>query len=115
MRLDSLTTTSAIIAALKQWPPLDTSSWPSICSLTLTLKQAVWSGAWRFALDERQAKKTFGVFMNRLNRTVYGNAVKRHGKRLRVIMVVEGGFERRGRIHPEKRGLEKRLHIHAAI
>jgi hypothetical protein len=64
-----------IIDALKQWPPLDTSSWSSVCALTLTLKQAVWSGASRFAIDERQAKKTFGFFMNRLNRAVYGNAV----------------------------------------
>src|SRR5919201_4152600 len=97
-----------------RWKMLDTSHWRSIWDLTLTVKQGLCSAVppdnalgsknshmW-FAIDEAQAKKTFRHFINLLNRAVYRNAVHRHGKRLRVIAVVE------------KDG-DGRLHIHAAI
>ena len=45
--------------------------------------------------------------MNLLNRAVYGNTVKLHGKRLRVLPVVEKGGV--------GRGTSGRWHIHCAI
>ena len=97
-----------------RWKMLDTSHWRSICDLTLTLKQGLCSAVppdnalgsknshmW-IAIDEAQSKKAFRYFINSLNRAVYGNALRRHGKRLRVIGVVE------------KNG-DGRWHIHAAI
>jgi hypothetical protein len=83
------------------WGELDPSHWRSICDVTLTLKQTrlcvVPRNAWtwskhkelRVAADEIQCKKALRHFMNLLNRAVYGNAVRRYGKRLRVIAVVE--------------------------
>jgi hypothetical protein len=97
-----------------RWKMLDTSHWRSIWALTLTLKQGLCSAVppdsalgsknshvW-IAIDEAQCKKAFRHFRNLLNRAVYGSAVRRHGKRLRVIDVVE------------KDG-DVRWHIHAAI
>jgi hypothetical protein len=97
-----------------RWKMLDTRHWRSICDLTLTLKQGLCSAVppdnalgsknshmW-IPIDEAQSKKAFRHFINLLNRAVYGNAVHRHGKRLRVIGVVE------------KDG-DGRWHIHAAI
>ena len=54
----------------------DTSHWPSICDLTLTLKQArrADNGAW-VRLDEGQCRKSLAVLMHLLDRAVYGNAV----------------------------------------
>jgi hypothetical protein len=83
MQVDSATTTSAIIAALKQGPELDTSNWSCRCVLTLALKPKLCSGGYLFSLDEMQAKENFRVFMKSLNRACYGRAVRRHGLRLR--------------------------------
>jgi len=102
MQVDSATTTSAILAALKQWPELDTSNWSCRCALTLALKPKLCSGGYLFSLDEMQAKENFRVFMKSLNRACYGRAVRRHGLRLRVIPVIESEAD-------------GRLHFHAAI
>jgi hypothetical protein len=84
-------------------PQLDTSRWPPFCAVTLTLKKGRQSdvGFWVQA-DEQQAKTAFRVFINRLNKRVFGNAAHRFGKKLGVIPVVE----------KETYG---RWHIHAAI
>ena len=93
------------------WKMLDTSHWRSVCDFTLTLKQGLCSAVppdnalgsknshMRIAIDEAQSKKAFRHFRNLLNRAVYGNAVHRHGKRLRVIPVVEKNGDGRWHIH----------------
>ena len=40
-------------------------------------------------IDGRQCSRAFNHFMNCLNRKVYRNAFYRHGKRLRVIPILE--------------------------
>jgi hypothetical protein len=87
-----------IIAALKQWPQLDTSSWHCTCGLTLAFDQVVWSHGSRFQLDELQAKRNFHHFTNLLNRRCYGShAGHRHGVRLRIIPILE--CDALGRLH----------------
>lgn len=84
-------------------PEFDTSHWPPFCAVTLTMKQGRQSdqGIW-FHADGQQAKIAFQIFLNRLNKEVFGNAALRYGKKLGVIPVVE----------KEEFG---RWHIHAAI
>src|SRR5262249_10884922 len=97
------------------WSMLDTSHWRSLTAVTLTLKQArrsalpndAASGIW-VEVNDVQCKNAFRHFMNLLNRAIYRNAVRRHGKRLRVIPVVERGAI----LENETFG---RWHIHAAI
>jgi hypothetical protein len=88
----------------------DTSDWSSIWDLTLTLKQALkhperretkYRPIW-YPIDEYQCRSAFRHFMNLLNRAVYGNAVRRNGKQLRVLPILE----------KEEHG---RWHFHAAI
>ncbi len=70
----------------------DTSSWGEFCDVTLTLKQA-WQpdrGGW-LKIDDYRCRQAFRHFMNLLNRAVYGSAFRRHGKRLRVLPVLEKG------------------------
>jgi hypothetical protein len=88
---------------LTQSAPFDTSRWHTICDLTLTLKQGrqADNGTW-VRLDEGQCRKAFRFFMKLLNREIYGNAVSRHGKRLKVLPVLE-------------REVGSRWHYHAAI
>ena len=50
-----------------------------------------------------EAKATFRLFMKRLNASLFGNVVKRYGKKLSVIPVLEG------------QGTNKLLHYHCAI
>lgn len=84
-------------------PQLDTKHWSNICALTLTLKQCRKVGFFSWVhIDEHQAKTTFQIFMKKLSKAVYGRAARRHGKKLRVIPVVE-------------KELDGRWHIHAAI
>ena len=70
----------------------DVSHWGPFCDVTLALKQArqADNGAW-VKIDEHQCKRAFRLFMNRLDHAVYGNAVRRHNKRLRVLPVLEKG------------------------
>lgn len=54
------------------------------------------------SLTPELAVQNFRHFMNLLNKRMYGNAARRHGKRLPVFPVHEGGGS-------------KRLHYHAMI
>ena len=94
----------------------DVSHWGPFCDVTLTLKQArqADNGAW-VKVDEHQCKRSFQVFMNQLNRAVYGNAVRRHNKRLRVLPVLEKGEVRSRSLRRGERGTSGRWHIHCAI
>lgn len=68
----------------------DTSHWRSVVGLTLNLKQCITTVSGGFIrLDELSAKKTFRRYVNGLNRQVYGSAYRHHGKRLRVIPILE--------------------------
>ena len=95
---------------------VDISHWGPWCDVTLTLKQALQSdyGA-KIFLDEHQCKRAFRYLMNLLNRAVYGNTVKLHGKRLRVLPVVEKGEVRVRSLPARDRNLSGRWHIHCAI
>ena len=68
----------------------DTSSWGEFCDVTLTLKQGHQpdNGGW-VKIDDYRCRQAFRHFMNLLNRTVYGAAFRRYGKRLRVLPVLE--------------------------
>ena len=88
---------------------LDTSHWNSICDLSLTLRQArQTNNGILIALNQPQCEEAFRFFMKRLNRAVYGNAVWRGNKRLRVIPVVEKSTVGRWHIHA---AIEPPLHI----
>jgi len=94
----------------------DTSSWGEFCDVTLTLKQA-WQadrGGW-FKIDDYRCRQAFRHFMNLLNRAVYGSAFRRHGKRLRVLPVLEKGEVRARALRPWECGASGRWHIHCAI
>ena len=62
-----------------------------------------------------QCKRAFRLFINRLNQAVYGNAVRRYNKRLRVLPVLERGEVRSRALRPCERGNSGRWHIHCAI
>src|ERR1700751_4944361 len=94
----------------------DTSSWGPFCDVTLTLKQACQCerGAW-IKTGDYPCRQAFRHFMNLLNRAVYGAAFRRHGKRLRVLPVLEKGEVRASSLHSLERGTSGRWHIHCAI
>ena len=80
-----------------------TSHWRSSVGLTLNLKQsAVTTSGGVVRLDELTAKKAFRHYMNVLNRRIYNSAFRKHGKRPRVIPILE-------------KSEEGRWHYHAAI
>jgi hypothetical protein len=94
----------------------DTSSWGEFCDVTLTLKQA-WQpdrGGW-VKIDDYRCRQAFRHFINLLNRAVYGSAFRRHGKRLRVLPVLEKGEVRARALRPWECGASGRWHIHCAI
>jgi hypothetical protein len=94
----------------------DTSSWGEFCDVTLTLKQALQPdrGGW-VKIDDYRCRQAFRHFMNLLNRAVYGSAFRRHGKRLRVLPVLEKGEVRAHALRPWECGASGRWHIHCAI
>jgi hypothetical protein len=94
----------------------DTSNWGPFCDVTLTLKQARQSdrGSW-IRIDDYPCRQAFRHFMNLLNRAVYGAAFRRHGKRLRVLPVLEKGEVRARALRSWERGTSGRWHIHCAI
>jgi hypothetical protein len=74
----------------------DTSSWGEFCDVTLTLKQA-WQpnrGGW-VKIDDYRC-----------------SAFRRHGKRLRVLPVLEKGEVRARALRPWECGASGRWHIH---
>jgi len=94
----------------------DTSQWGPFCDITLTLKQARQSdnGAW-VKIDDYTCRQAFRFFMSLINRAVYGAAFRRHGKRLRVLSVLEKGEVRARALRSWERGTSGRWHIHCAI
>ena len=53
--------------------------------------------------------------MNLLNRAVFGAAFRRHGRRLRVLPVLERGEVRARALRTGERGPFGRWHIHCAV
>jgi hypothetical protein len=94
----------------------DTSSWGDFCDVTLTLKQGrrADSGSW-IKVDHYRCREAFRHFMNLLNKAVYGSAFRRHGKRLRVLPVLEKGEVHARSLRPCERGTFGRFHIHFAV
>jgi hypothetical protein len=94
----------------------DTSSWGEFCDVTLTLRQGhqSCSGGW-IKIEDYRCREAFRHFLNRLKRAVYGAAFRRHGKRLRVLSVLERGEVRARALRPWERGTSGRWHIHCAI
>src|SRR6185437_2502481 len=94
----------------------DTSSWGPFCDVTLTLKQARQSewGTW-IKIDDYPCRQAFRHGTNLLNRAVYGAAVDRHGKGLRVLPVLEKGAARTCALRSSERSTSGRWHIHCAI
>jgi hypothetical protein len=86
------------------------------CDVPLTLRQARQRdhGKW-IKIDEHQGKRAFQHFANLLNRAVHKSAFDRHGKRLRVLPVLEKGEVRSRGLRSSERGNSGRWHIHCAI
>jgi hypothetical protein len=94
----------------------DTRTWGSFCDVTLTLKQARQSdeGTW-IRVDDYPCRQAFRHFMKLLNRAVFGAAFRRHGKRLRVLPVLEKGEVYSSSFRLGGRASFGRWHIHCAI
>jgi hypothetical protein len=99
---------SRIVDELLESRHMDTTAWNSVCALTLTLKQGFYSKGFMVPLDENQCVRAFNHFMNLLNRRVYRNAFYRHGKRLRVIPIMEKELPGAYHLHSS---LERPAHI----
>lgn len=84
-------------AALLNSSLLDISRWRSICAVTLTLKQALWSDGFRVGADEHKCSAAFRNFTKRLNRRVYGASARAGKKRLRILAALEKAAD--GRFH----------------
>jgi hypothetical protein len=77
-----------------------TCHWRSRIGLTLNLKQSVTTGLGGFVpVDELMAKKAFKHYMNILDRRIYGPANRRHGKRLKVVPILEKSASGRWHYH----------------
>ena len=80
--------------------------WRAPHAVTLTMKQCDLSldgqQGYSIYLDAQKASQNFRHFLNLLNRAALGKGATRHGRRIRLIAVLEGGKARR-------------LHYHAAL
>jgi hypothetical protein len=94
----------------------DTTSWGPFCDVTLTLRQARQQdgGGW-VKINDHRCRQAFRHFSNLLNRAVYKAAFRRHGKRLRILPVLEKGEVRVSALPFAERGTSGRYHIHCAI
>jgi hypothetical protein len=94
----------------------DTRGWGPFCDVTLTFKQTRQSdcGAW-VKIDAYRCRQTFRHFVSILNRAVYGTAFRRHGRRLRILPVLERGEIYAPALRPLERGTSGRWHVHCAI
>ena len=70
-------------------------NWLAPFALTLTLKQRVDN----HKIDIIIASKNIKHFLNRLNRTLYGNAFKRFSKSIKIFPVIEHGSDKRFHVH----------------
>lgn len=78
----------------------DTNRWRSSIGLTLNLKQSIVTTSGAFTMiGELEAKEAFRKFLNHLNRRTYKAAYRHHGKRLRVIPILEKSAEGRWHYH----------------
>lgn len=78
----------------------DTSQWRAIVGITLNLKQSAQTLDGSFTLiDEHACKKAFRRFSNALNREIYRSAHRHHGKRLRIIPLLERSASGRWHYH----------------
>lgn len=50
-------------------------------------------------LNDYRASENNRIFLDRLNKRVYGNAYKRYGKRLNAMLVIEGDELKRPHVH----------------
>ena len=66
-------------------------------------------------LSDYPCRQAFRHFMNLLNRAAFGAAFRRHGKRLRVLPVLEKGEIRAPALRSWEQGSSGRWHIHSAI
>lgn len=91
-------------SAVREWLLVD--DWNCAFALTLTLKQRIGGdggiSAPATSLTREIASQNLKHFLNVLNKQVHGAAAQRHGKRLPVFSVLEGGNG-------------KRLHYHLVI
>ncbi len=83
----------AIQASFRSWT--DNLQWRRPFAVTLTMKQnlIVEDGTKRVAvrLDRTIAQDNLGRFLNFLNRKALGHIAQRHGKRIPVIPILDGG------------------------
>lgn len=79
---------------------LAASHWQCPFAVTLTLKQRLPDGAGR--IDPILASQNVRHFANLLSRRCFGSAHKRHGRRIQIFSVLEGGGT-------------TRLHVHAIV
>lgn len=93
-----------IQSTLREWLSID--DWNHAFALTLTLKQRIGGDGGistaATSLTPEVASRNLRHFLNVMNKQVYGTSSQRHGKRLPVFSVLEGGNG-------------KRLHYHLAI
>jgi len=71
----------------------------------LTLKKARWTknkngkiSVW-VRLNEYRARENNRIFLDRLNKRVFGNAYRRYGKKLNVMLVLESDDLKRMHVH----------------
>lgn len=79
---------------------LAASTWRRPFAVTLSLKQRLPDAAGR--IDTISASQNVRHFANLLGRRCFGSAHKRHGRRIQMFSVIEGG-------------VSKRLHVHAIV
>jgi hypothetical protein len=76
---------------------------PNPVAVTLTMKQRIetYDAKGRFGtnIDLIKASKNTRDFMNRINKSVFGNGFVRYGKRLSTIPIIEGNSFIRFHIH----------------
>lgn len=82
-----------IQSALKYF--YQTNPVPNPVNITLTQKQAV-DGQ---RIDDEISSSNFKHFRSLLNRALFGNAYKRHGRQLKMLVVREDGAWHRHHIH----------------
>ena len=88
-------------SAIRDW--LNQCSWSNPFAVTLNLKQAcaieTANGRSSIPLTDQVAAQNLRHFLNRLGKCYLGNAARRHGKKLPIIPVLEGGNGHRLHYH----------------
>lgn len=99
------TQTNTVKAATQAWLCRLSSQYP--IALTLTLKQTIAyttpKGAVRRKINRQDCEQIAQRFIQKLNQQVFGHSAKRHGRKLKYLVVVEGERSK------------KNLHLHIAI